>query len=70
MEGRPSCRRHEESSCRKSKKRRHRRGNFPSSGKRFNRLFFFMFGGEIEDSSLGLSDDIDGVSAKSLAKER
>lgn len=29
-----------------------------------------MFGGEIEDSSLGLSDDIDGVSAKSLAKER
>lgn len=32
--------------------------------------FFLMFRGEIEDSCRGFSDDIDGVSAKSLAKER
>ena len=33
-------------------------------------FFFWMFGGEIEDSCPGFSDDIDDVSAKSLAKER
>ena len=31
---------------------------------------FLVFGGEIEDSCPGFSDDIDGVSAKSLAKGR